>query len=108
MLIGIPKEVKNHEYRVGATPNYVKALVSHGHKVRVQAGAGEKIGFFDLHYQEAGAQIVASACEVYAGDMVIKVKEPQPIEYPLLKEDLILFCYLHCVMLEHIYIVIYF
>lgn len=95
MLIGVPKEVKNHEYRVGATPAFVKALISHGHHVKVQAGAGAKIGFFDEHYKEAGAKVVDTANEVYASDMVIKVKEPQPIEYPLLTEDLILFCYLH-------------
>lgn len=95
MLIGIPKEVKNHEYRVGATPGFVKALVAAGHQVHVQSGAGAKIGFTDAKYQEAKAHIVATAKEAYDVDMVIKVKEPQPSEYPLLSKDLILFCYLH-------------
>ena len=95
MKIGIPKEVKNHEYRVGATPAMVKTFVMAGHEVLVQASAGARIGFEDEDYQAAGAKIVLGPQEVYAAEMIIKVKEPQPSEYPLLKEGQILFCYLH-------------
>ncbi|MCP5506454.1 MAG: alanine dehydrogenase [Chlamydiales bacterium] len=95
MKVGIPKEVKDHEYRVGATPAMVKALVKGGHTVMVQKGAGSKIGFEDEDYKKAGAQIVERPELVYEAEMVIKVKEPQPNEYPLLKENQILFCYLH-------------
>ncbi|MBM3191243.1 MAG: alanine dehydrogenase [Chlamydiae bacterium] len=95
MLIGIPKEVKNHEYRVGATPAIVEALVRAGHSVLVQKEAGAKLGFPDEQYKAAGAKIVTSLKEVYQAEMIIKVKEPQPEEYPLLKREQILFCYLH-------------
>eukprot|EP01066_Platyproteum_vivax_P000975 Platyproteum_vivax@DN110_c0_g1_i1.p1 len=95
MKIGIPKEVKDHEYRIGATPAMVKALTKLGHKVYVQKGGGEKIGFSDKDYQNVGAEIVLTAEEIYSADMIIKVKEPQAEEYPLLKENQILFCYLH-------------
>lgn len=95
MLIGVPKEVKIHEYRVGATPELVKLLVSAGHKVKVQKGAGEKIGYLDFEYEKAGAFLVKSAEEVYQAEMILKVKEPQPREYPLLQKNQILFCYLH-------------
>lgn len=95
MKVGIPKEVKDHEYRVGATPAMVKALVKGGHTVLVQKGAGSKIGFENEDYEKVGAKIVESAEEIYEADMIIKVKEPQPSEYPLLKENQILFCYLH-------------
>ena len=83
MLIGIPKEIKNHEYRVGVTPDGVRALVAAGHQVRVEAGAGTKIGFADELYRNAGAQIAAGAREAYAADMVIKVKELQSAEFAL-------------------------
>jgi len=95
MLIGIPKEVKDHEYRVGATPALVRALCDQGHKVVVQRHAGEKIGFLDDDYQAQGATIVESAKEAFDADMVIKVKEPQPTEFDFLKEGQILFTYLH-------------
>jgi alanine dehydrogenase len=95
MLIGIPKEVKNHEYRVGATPDIVKTLILAGHLVLVQAGAGMASGFTDQEYEAAGAKIVGTAKEVYEAEMIIKVKEPQASEFPLLKEGQILFCYLH-------------
>lgn len=95
MLIGIPKEVKNHEYRVGATPSIVRLLTGAGHKVLVQAHAGEKIGYTDRMFEAAGAHIVSSGGEIYSAEMIIKVKEPLPSEYPLLKEGQILFCYLH-------------
>ena len=95
MLIGIPKEIKDHEYRVGATPAMVKVLVGSGHDVIIETNAGDKIGFTDVMYSEAGAQIVSGPEEVYNAEMIIKVKEPQASEYPLLKEDQILYCYLH-------------
>lgn len=95
MKIGIPKEVKDHEYRVGATPAMVRALVEAGHQVMVQKDAGTKIGFLDADYEHAGAKIVSSLKEIYANEMVIKVKEPQEEEFKLLREGLILFCYLH-------------
>ncbi|MBS0605075.1 MAG: alanine dehydrogenase [Verrucomicrobia bacterium] len=95
MLIGIPKEIKDQEYRVGATPDMVKALVLAGHQVMVQTLAGERIGFPDAMYASAGARIVSAIAEVYQAEMVIKVKEPQTQEFPLLKEGQILFCYLH-------------
>src|ERR1700722_15928944 len=95
MIIGIPKEIKNHEYRVGATPSMVRALTEAGHAVFVEHLAGDTIGFSDEMYAAAGAKIVKSAEEIYACEMVIKVKEPLESEYPLLREGLILFCYLH-------------
>ncbi|MCE5294586.1 MAG: alanine dehydrogenase [Chlamydiales bacterium] len=96
IVVGIPKEIKNHEYRVGATPSVVSALVKLGHKVIVQTMAGAKIGFSDETYTKAGALIVASIEEVYkAADMIVKVKEPLPPEFPLLREGQILFAFLH-------------
>ena len=95
MTIGIPKEIKNHEYRVGATPSMVKALVDAGHDVVVETKAGLKIGFSDEMYMAAGAKIAASAKEVYDSEMIVKVKEPQVAEFPLLREGQILFTYLH-------------
>lgn len=95
MLIGIPKEIKNHEYRVGATPDMVKTLISNGHQVMVQSGAGMPIGYLDTMYIKAGAQIVHTPAEVYRAKMIIKVKEPQFEEFPLLYEGQILFCFLH-------------
>lgn len=95
MIIGIPKEIKNHEYRVGATPAMVRLLVENGNLVMVQSNAGTRIGFTDEMFQEAGAQIVPTAEEIYRAEMIIKVKEPQESEYPLLKEGQILYCYLH-------------
>lgn len=95
MKIGIPKEIKNHEYRVGATPAMVRAFVEAGHSVEVQANAGTKIGYLDEMYLAAGGRIVQTAAEIYANDMIIKVKEPQDSEFPLMKEGQILFCYLH-------------
>lgn len=95
MKIGVPKEVKKDEFRVGATPETVHAFVEAGHTVQVQTQAGAKIGFSDEMYQKAGAKIVSSAKEIYQNEMVIKVKEPQASEFPLLHEGQILFCYLH-------------
>lgn len=95
MIIGVPKEIKDHEFRVGLTPTGVRALVDAGHEVRVETRAGAAIGYGDERYAAAGAQVVASAADVFACPMVIKVKEPQPAEIGLLKEGQILFTYLH-------------
>jgi alanine dehydrogenase len=94
MRIGIPKETKDHEYRVGATPAGVAALVSAGHEVLVETAAGARIGFSDEMYRAAGAT-VASVDEVYGCDLIVKVKEPQPAEIPRLRAGQVLFCYLH-------------
>ncbi|MGD8643376.1 MAG: alanine dehydrogenase [Chromatiales bacterium] len=96
MLIGIPKEIKVHEYRVGLTPTGVREMVHHGHEVIVEAAAGHGAGFDDDMYQAAGASIEQTAGEVYArADMIVKVKEPQPDECRMLREDQLLFTYLH-------------
>lgn len=95
MKIGVPKEVKKDEYRVGATPTTVRSFVDSGHTIQVQSGAGAKIGFSDEAYAKAGAQIVETPSDVYKNEMVIKVKEPQESEFPLMHEGQILFCYLH-------------
>ncbi|WP_421794168.1 alanine dehydrogenase [Hydrocarboniphaga effusa] len=96
MLIGTPKEIKVHEYRVGLTPAGVKELKAHGHEVMVQAGAGSGIGITDEVFRAAGAEIVSSAQEIFArAEMVIKVKEPKPVECKLLRENQLLFTYLH-------------
>ena len=96
MLIGLPKEIKNHEYRVGLTPASVRELTSHGHQVLVQAGAGAAIGLTDEQYKAAGATLAADAKEVFAkADMIVKVKEPQPQECAMLRPGQILYTYLH-------------
>ncbi len=95
MKIGIPKEIKDKEFRIGLTPAGVAALVENKHTVLVQKGAGQAIGFLDDMYAKVGAKIVATPQEVYETDMIIKVKEPQESEYGLLKKEQILFCYLH-------------
>lgn len=95
MLIGIPKEIKDHEYRVGVSPTGVCALVLAGHEVVVESRAGIAIGYDDAAYGAAGARIVATAEHAYAAELVIKVKEPQPSEFGLLREGQILFTYLH-------------
>lgn len=96
MRIGIPKEIKNHEYRVAATPASVAELVRAGHSVLVQAQAGHAIGYDDSAYQAAGAAIAAEAAAIYGEcELIYKVKEPLAEEIPLLREGHILFCYLH-------------
>ncbi|HBA33734.1 MAG TPA: alanine dehydrogenase [Gammaproteobacteria bacterium] len=96
MKISVPKEIKNHEYRVGLTPESVRECTHHGHDVYVQSGAGEGIGSTDAEYISAGATITPDAETTYAeGSLVIKVKEPQHSECVLLREDHILFSYLH-------------
>jgi len=96
MIIGIPKEIKTEEYRVGIVPAGVKALVDDGHKVIIEAGAGLGSGIGDEEYKVSGAQILPSAKDIYSSaDLVMKVKEPQPSEFPLLREGQILYTYLH-------------
>lgn len=96
MIIGIPKEIKTDEFRVGMTPSGVRELIKAGHSVLVEQGAGEGSGFDDLSYAEAGAQLLNSAGEVYAqAGMILKVKEPIEAEYALLREEQVLFTYLH-------------
>jgi alanine dehydrogenase len=96
MLIGVPREIKNHEYRVGLTPSGVRELTAAGHDVLVEAGAGEAIGLLDEHYQQAGATIAADAKEVYAqAELIVKVKEPLAEERQQLRAGQTLFTYLH-------------
>ncbi|MFM1606519.1 MAG: alanine dehydrogenase [Candidatus Pseudothioglobus sp.] len=96
MIIGVPKEIKNHEYRVGLTPRSVKEFINHGHKVLVQANAGVGIGASDDEYASSGAEIISTAKEVFAtADMIVKVKEPQAEEIAMLREGQILYTYLH-------------
>ncbi|HEX8984415.1 MAG TPA: alanine dehydrogenase [Bryobacteraceae bacterium] len=95
MIIGVPTEVKDHETRVGLVPSAVIALREAGHKVMVQAGAGLGSSIPDSEYEEAGAQLLPQAADVWKADLVIKVKEPQPSEYSHLRPNLILFTYLH-------------
>jgi len=96
MIIGIPKEIKDNEYRVSTTPGAVKTLVQAGHHVLVETQAGEGSGFPDEEYARNGAEIVGTPAEVFArADMIIKVKEPLPPEYELLREGQILFTFLH-------------
>ena len=96
MLIGVPKEIKNHEYRVGMTPVSVREMVHHGHKVLVQRNAGAGIGASDADYEKAGATLIADAAEIFAtADMIVKVKEPQAGERKMLREGQILYTYLH-------------
>jgi alanine dehydrogenase len=103
MLIGIPKEIKDHEYRVGATPAGVRELINAGHKVIVQKDAGTAIDFTDEQYVEAGAKIVASAKDVYSqAEMILKVKEPQESECALIRKDQIIFSYLHLAAEPHL------
>jgi len=96
MLIGIPKEIKNHEYRVGLTPSSVREATAHGHDVIIETNAGAGIGCSNDDYVAAGAKIVATAAEIFArSEMIVKVKEPQKVEYEQLREGQLLFTYLH-------------
>jgi alanine dehydrogenase len=96
MLVGVPKEIKTNEYRVGLTPASARELVHHGHQVLVQSGAGSEIGFSDQSYRTAGAQIVADAAAIYGrAEMIVKVKEPQPAECQMLRPGQVVFAYLH-------------
>ncbi|WP_437316271.1 alanine dehydrogenase [Sorangium sp. So ce385] len=95
MLIGVPREIKTREYRVGMTPAGVRAMVGHGHRVLVESGAGEGSGLTDEAYARAGAVIARSAAEAWSADMVVKVKEPLPSEYGHFRPGLVLYTYLH-------------
>ncbi len=96
MHVGVPKEVKTHEYRVGLVPGSVRELRHHGHEITVETAAGVGIGFDDDDYRAVGARVVDTAAEVFAvADMIVKVKEPQPEELALLRDGQILFTYLH-------------
>ena len=96
MLIGVPKEIKNHEYRIGLTPAGARVLVSHGHQVVVQKDGGKSIGLTDDMYRKAGAEIWDTAEQIFSRcDMIIKVKEPQANECAMLRPGQILYTYLH-------------
>ncbi len=96
MRVGVPKEVKVHEYRVGLVPGSVRELALHGHEVLVETGAGAAIGFPDAAYVEAGARIAPDAAAVFdEAELIVKVKEPQPFEWARLKPHHVLFTYLH-------------
>ena len=96
MRIGVPKEIKVHEYRVGLTSASVRELVTHGHQVLVQKGAGAGAGIPDEDYKTVGAEIAPDAGSIFAkADMIVKVKEPQPQECKMLRPGQILFTYLH-------------
>ncbi|PTY36267.1 alanine dehydrogenase [Saccharospirillum sp. MSK14-1] len=96
MKVGVPKEIKNHEYRVGLTPSAARELIHHGHQVAIETSAGASIGFSDEEYQSAGAQILPTADAVFDwAEMIVKVKEPQAIERKKLKPHHTLFTYLH-------------
>ncbi len=92
MIIGVPREIKTDEYRVAMTPAGVHRLKSHGHRIRVQAGAGVGSGISDSEYRRAGAETVQSAAQIFkTADMIVKVKEPQPSELRLLRPGQIVF-----------------
>ena len=96
MRIGVPKEIKNHEYRVGLTPVSAHEAVAHGHEVFVQTNAAAHLGLSDADYVKAGAKILATAAEIFAkAEMIVKVKEPQPAECKMLRTGQTLFTYLH-------------
>ena len=95
MKIGLPKEIKDQEFRVGLTPAIVQALCRQGHEVFIETGAGKGAGFIDEEYHAVGGKIVADGATAWAQDMVVKVKEPQPSEYQYFRSDLLLFTYLH-------------
>ena len=96
MLIGVPKEIKTNEHRIGLTPTGVRELVHYGHQVMVESGGASTIGFDDGHFEKAGAEIVGTPQEIFQrAEMIIKVKEPQPVECAMLRPGQILFTYLH-------------
>ena len=96
MRIGVPKEIKNHEYRVGLTPSSVRELVSQGHQVYVETMAGAGIEISDDHYRQAGAVIIDTAAEIFeTAELIVKVKEPQPNECKMCREGQVIFTYLH-------------
>lgn len=95
MRIGVPKEIKDQEFRIGLSPNSVRVLTDKGHSVSVQSGAGVGSGFSDRDYQQAGATIVAEAKDAWNQELIIKVKEPLAVEYEFIRKGQILFTYLH-------------
>ncbi len=95
MIIGVPKEIKDNEYRVALPPGGARQLSEAGHQVLVETGAGEGSGFSDAQYEAAGAKIVPTNAQAWSAQMVVKVKEPQPSEYEFMRPDLVLFTYLH-------------
>lgn len=95
MIVGVPKEIKDNEYRVAMIPGGVRQLADTGHQVRVETGAGEGSGFTDEEYETAGAKIVPTSADAWSAQMVVKVKEPQSGEYQFMRPDLVLFTYLH-------------
>src|SRR4029077_14112532 len=95
MRIGVPKEIKTQEFRVGMTPSGVATLVARGHTVLIEQNAGVGSAIPDEAYVKAGAKIVATRDEVWSADMVVKVKEPIAPEFALMRKDLLLFTYLH-------------
>lgn len=95
MRVGIPKEIKNHEYRVALTPSGAELLVRAGHQVTLEHDAGRAVGLDDAAYRAAGALIAHDVADVYACDLIVKVKEPQPVEVARLRPGQLLFCYLH-------------
>ncbi|MCB2084806.1 MAG: alanine dehydrogenase, partial [Sphingomonadaceae bacterium] len=96
MRIGCPREIKNHEYRVGLTPESARELVAHGHAVMIETGAGLGIGSSDDEYEAAGCVIASDAQAVFAtSDLIVKVKEPQAAERAMLRAGQLLFTYLH-------------
>ena len=96
MLIGVPKEIKNHEYRVGMAPASVRDAIKHGHEVMVETGSGKGIGVGDAEYAQIGAQIIESPADIFASaELIVKVKEPQAVERAMLREGQVLFTYLH-------------
>jgi alanine dehydrogenase len=95
MIVGVPKEIKDNEYRVALTPAGVKQAVEHGHTVLVQEGAGEGSRFTDRQYTDVGAKMVPTAVDAWSAEMVVKVKEPIASEYGFMRSDLLLFTYLH-------------
>jgi alanine dehydrogenase len=96
MIVGVPREIKDNEFRVGLTPSAVRELVEHGHKVVVESGAGEAIDLDDNYYRAVGAEIVPDSAAVFGrAELVVKVKEPQPAEIGMLREGQVLFTYLH-------------
>src|SRR5438034_8903540 len=96
MILGVPKEIKDHEFRVGLTPDGARALVKAGHRVLVEAGAGARSGLDDQSYRAAGAEMVSDKTALFErADLIVKVKEPLPAEYPLFRKGQALFTYLH-------------
>jgi alanine dehydrogenase len=96
MIVGVPREIKPQEHRVGLVPSSVREFVAHGHTVLVESGAGAGINYTDADYEACGADIIKTAKDIFAkSDMIIKVKEPQPGECKMLREGQVLFTYLH-------------